>query len=217
MKAVIRSILISAIVLAAPLGALAQSTALDQPAYVPGEVLVKFVSTLDATAQSLINDEIGTEVLSEIPEAGVFRLHSRRGDSTPTLVAKYLANPFIEYAEPNYYYYLQTTPNDPKFTCQWGLDNWGAQGGTVGIDIQAKSAWNITTGTGVIVAVLDTGVDTAHADLVPNLLTGYNFVSPGDPPTDTAGHGTHVAGIIGGKGNNAPALPESTGAPASCP
>jgi subtilisin family serine protease len=94
------------------------------------------------------------------------------------------------------------TPNDPKFNCQWGLYNWGAQGGTIGVDIQAKSAWDVTTGTGVTVAIADTGVDTANTDLAPNLVGGYNFLNSSTDVTDTNGHGTFVAGVVGAKGNN---------------
>lgn len=59
-------------------------------------------------------------------------------------------------------------------------------------------AWKYTQGEGVKVAVLDTGCDLSHPDLVENLLPGKNFINPKQPPQDdsTNGHGTHVSGII---------------------
>ncbi len=178
------------------------------PTAVPGEVLVKFQPSVTAAQQGLINAELGAEVLSVIPGLGVQRVRSTQGDSADTLIAKFSANPFIQYAEPNSLYYLQTTPNDPRYNCQWGMNNWGAQSGTVGADVDAQEAWSVTTGTGVVVAVIDTGVDSTNTDLSPNLVTGHNFVSGEDPnsPTDISGHGTHVAGTIGAVGNNSIAV-----------
>ncbi len=95
--------------------------------------------------------------------------------------------------------------------------------GVADADIDAPEAWDITTGSSsVIVAVVDTGMDYMHPDLSPNAVPGWDFVgtqtctvtnqtcncTPDDPigdndPLDNNGHGTHVAGIIGAKGDNA--------------
>ncbi len=77
-------------------------------------------------------------------------------------------------------------------------------------DIDALDAWSIQEGNrDIIVAVIDTGIDLNHKDLVKSLwhdpsssqknLFGMNFVNPGMNPIDVHGHGTHVAGIIGGE------------------
>lgn len=63
----------------------------------------------------------------------------------------------------------------------------------------AGGAWN--GGSGVRVAVIDTGIDLNHEDLIGNVEDGYNFVHPGDPADDDNGHGTHVAGTIAGVNN----------------
>ena len=76
---------------------------------------------------------------------------------------------------------------DPDLPKQWGMALIGA-----------PTAWNQgKTGTGITIAIVDTGVDLAHSEFVkPNrLLPGVNLVTPGTPPQDDNGHGTHVAGI----------------------
>jgi subtilisin family serine protease len=76
---------------------------------------------------------------------------------------------------------------DPDLPKQWGMTLVGA-----------PTAWNQgKTGTGITIAVVDTGVDLAHSEFVkPNrVLPGVNLVTPGTPPQDDNGHGTHVAGI----------------------
>ncbi len=85
----------------------------------------------------------------------------------------------IEYAEPDYQYHALFVPNDTRYAEQWSYSN-----ATAGINLPA--AWDKATGTGVVVAVLDTGF-TRHADLAANLLPGYDFVS--DVPTANDGNG----------------------------
>jgi subtilisin family serine protease len=63
-------------------------------------------------------------------------------------------------------------------------------------------AWQYTKGEGVVTAVLDTGADLYHEDLIENLLPGKNFVNPNKPPQDDNGHGCHVTGIICASNND---------------
>jgi subtilisin family serine protease len=67
---------------------------------------------------------------------------------------------------------------------------------------ELPKAWSMSKGEGVRVAVLDTGVDLDHPDLVANLLPGYNFINPGSSPNDDNQHGTHVAGIVAASNND---------------
>ena len=62
-------------------------------------------------------------------------------------------------------------------------------------------AWKHSQGEGVRIAVLDTGCDLDHPDLKNNLEGGYNCLSPGKPPRDDNGHGTHCAGIFVAENN----------------
>lgn len=92
---------------------------------------------------------------------------------------------------------------DPFRSQQWGLSIIGA-----------PSAWARATGKGVKVAVIDTGVDLAHPDLVDRMGSGKDFVDEGTSPADEHGHGTVVAGIIAATAGNgvgvAGVAPEAT-------
>ncbi|TLU59454.1 peptidase S8, partial [Thalassotalea litorea] len=100
------------------------------------------------------------------------------------------ANPHIEYAEVNRLVELESiTANDPKQS--WHLNK-----------INMPEAWAKSKGAGVVVAVLDTGVNKSHEDLKGNLLTGYNVVSKNTDTTDTNGHGTKVSGVVAALSNN---------------
>ncbi|MBL6965444.1 MAG: S8 family serine peptidase [Anaerolineales bacterium] len=89
---------------------------------------------------------------------------------------------------------LLAAPTDPHYISgdQYGIDA-----------IQLPAAWDIATGTSVIVAVLDSGIDLDHPDLIANLIAGYNAINPLTLPQDEVdSHGTHVAGVIGAVTNN---------------
>ena len=118
-----------------------------------------------------------------------------------------------------------TVPNDPSFSQLYALHNTGQTGGTIGADIDATAAWDVTTGSqAVVVGVIDTGIDYTHPDLAANIWTnpgeiagngidddangfvddvhGYDFANNDGDPMDDHGHGTHVSGTIGAVGGN---------------
>ena len=87
-------------------------------------------------------------------------------------------------------------PNDPFFSQQWGLAR-----------VRASDAWASATGSGVTIAIVDSGVDLGHPDLAANvdLDRDVDFVdgkTDTDGAQDTTGHGTHVAGIAAAVTNN---------------
>ncbi len=102
-------------------------------------------------------------------------------------------NPNIKFAETDQVHSLEETyPNDTYFNASWHLPK-----------VNAPIAWDLSSGKSVVVAVLDTGVDSNHPDLQGKVLQGINTVDNTNNTSDVAGHGTKVAGVIGAISNNA--------------
>ena len=131
-----------------------------------------------------------------------------------TLMRQIAANPNVEYVQVDRVMTHMLTPNDTRYAEQWGFQDADA-------GIRANTAWDVSNGSGIIVAVLDTGY-VAHSDLAANIIAGYDFISStttaGDgngrdsdasDPGDFSGgnpsswHGTHVAGTVAAVTNNA--------------
>lgn len=170
------------------------------PQFVPGEIIVKFRHEAGPLVRQNSLRAMGLNTLETSPQGEVLRLQVEPGQEAEVM-ADLLARGQVEYASPNYYVYAMGDPNDPYYGLQWGLKE--AQDH----DIDAPEAWNIHTGTNsAIVAVIDTGVDLDHPDLVAKITsggqTGYNYILPGTLPDDDNGHGTHVAGIAAASGND---------------
>ncbi|PIT92108.1 MAG: hypothetical protein COU08_04630 [Candidatus Harrisonbacteria bacterium CG10_big_fil_rev_8_21_14_0_10_42_17] len=127
----------------------------------------------------------------------------RTGESVGTALDTYWGRSDVLYAEPDYVATQSSLPNDPSYSYQWNLMN--ASGG-----IFAESAWDIANGSGVIVAVLDTGIayeNYSSFRLAPDLaetsfIDGYDYANDDSHPNDDEGHGTHVAGTIAQTTNN---------------
>lgn len=119
---------------------------------------------------------------------------------TDDLIAHLDGDERVHAACPNWEISLASTPNDPDLKKQWALRRIEA----VSSERDQPDAWSIATGSGaVLVGVMDTGIDFLHADLAANYRDeGGIFLSRGRQSLDHDGHGTHVAGIIGGVGNN---------------
>lgn len=167
--------------------------------------------------------------MSAIGRLGVDHIRTQRL-TTAELLRQLRADAAVEYAEPNWVVRAHVLPNDPSLAALWGLFNTGSNtcGGTglAGADIDAPSAWNITTGSrSAVIGVIDTGINYAHPDLAANVWSapssfsvtiegqsitcaagthGFNAITRTCDPMDDAAtpHGTHVAGTIGAVGNN---------------
>ncbi len=101
-------------------------------------------------------------------------------------------DPRIEFAEPDHLLSPALSPNDAYYSLEWHLPK-----------IEAPAAWDTTFGSNsVIIAILDSGVDSTHPDLAGQLVPGWNFYDNNSDTSDVTGHGTGVAGNAAGKGNN---------------
>lgn len=199
----------------------------DKGKYKEGELLVKFKSGVLRTSSLKTHQSVGSSVVNEytiVPNLELIKLPE--GMSVKDAIIKYMSDPSVEYAEPNYILTpAATRPADTYFTQQWALENTGQfANGTLGVDIKATLAWDILRESSVVIAVLDSGIDYNHPDLVINIWNnpgeianngidedgngrvddwrGWNFVDNNNDPLDDLGHGTHVAGIIGAVTNN---------------
>ncbi|TXS46648.1 protease [Streptomyces sp. uw30] len=138
------------------------------------------------------------------------------------VVAEYRADPQVAYVVPDRLNKPLATPNDTEYTKQWDLFET-----TAGMNV--PGAWDVATGSGVTVAVIDTGY-VSHSDVGANIVAGYDFISDatvgndgngrdsnpadpgdwtaagecqaGDPASTSSWHGTHVAGTIAAVTNN---------------
>jgi len=125
-----------------------------------------------------------------------------------TALSDFLTDPEVEDAGLEYFAYTQAVPNDSLYTTNWGHNNTGQGpgGGGSGWDSDAQLAWDQAQGYGsssIIIAIIDTGVDTAHPDL--RLVTGYDYGDNDPNPMDDSskpGHGTACAGVAAAKANN---------------
>ncbi|MCI0538487.1 MAG: tandem-95 repeat protein, partial [Verrucomicrobiales bacterium] len=214
----------------------------------PHELLVRFRAHATVAAKQGLVDPLVEEIKFLIPPSSKRRVQAQTlsaGNSVfenlalvklkdtvglAAALAHFRRLPGVVYAEPNFRLHIaQSTaaeklPNDFDFGKLWSLQNTGQTGGTNGAGLQAPEAWGYGTGSRrVKVAVIDTGIDYFHPDLVDNIwvndeipgngedddhngyiddVHGYDFVTDDSDPLDDHSHGTHIAGIIGAVGNN---------------
>jgi subtilisin family serine protease len=135
------------------------------PDYLPGQILMKYRQTAAPPLRLSSAARWQTQLLGRIPQLGVALLQVPVG--TERSVAAHLEHdPLVQYVELNYRARALEQPNDPKWPEQWALRK-----------TDAPQAWDIAHCQGTIVAVLDTGVDPEHPDLINTLWT-----NPGEMP-----------------------------------
>jgi subtilisin family serine protease len=182
-------------------------------------VIVRFAA--DASTQERADMRAAADVKRDatLPLRGLELVDPEPGVSVGAAVADLERMDGVVYAEPDHVVRQTAVPNDPLLSYEWDMSA-----------IRAPEAWDVTTGSAqVTVGVVDTGIDATHPDLAPNLWTnpgesgggretngvdddgngriddvhGWDFVDHDAQPQDGNGHGTHVSGTIGARGNDA--------------
>ena len=186
--------------------------------FVPGELIVRFTEGASEATRSRALAAVGTRLDRQLRARDTVLVRLPAAKDLRTIAALLERRPGVAYAEPNYVFRTFANPDDPRFKDLWGLNAASDH------DIDAPEAWDVTTGSAeVLVAVVDSGVDASHPDLVANIWTnpgesedgidndlngliddihGWDFVAGDNDPHDQNGHGTHVAGTIGASGND---------------
>jgi len=211
-----RSVLLAAVAVA--------SSALGQQATsVPNEVIVRFRPGAELNALAAVNAPLDVSQSRPIGGARAYLLHSRSA-AVATLVSTLKARGDVVYAEPNYIGHIVATPNDTYYlSYQWNMPKisapaaWDVSTGSrsivvgvvdTGIDYTHPDlASNVWTAQTQFTVTIGTGLPNPYNVTCPAGSHGFNAVAAyrGCAPTDvmdTAGHGTHVSGIIGAVGNN---------------
>lgn len=162
----------------------------DTPGYAPDRIIVKYKSHLNTKEVKSAQSRAGVsarQLTSHIHAVAV-----APNKSIAQSIAEAESDPDVEYAEPDYVRRISIIPNDPYYSTQWAL-----------ADIEASRAWDIEMGDSSIkIAIIDTGVNVNHPDLVPNTIDGWDFVDNDNWAMDAHGHGTKMAGVAAGRGNN---------------
>jgi thermitase len=163
--------------------------------YVAGELIVTYEEAAPDRAVETLDEEAGAEVEEDLPalDARLLAFPEVKRDPSRDSRERDLErikddlaqDPAVQSVEYNYLGRLAYTPDDPKFRNQWGLRKPGFQ-----------DAWDVTRGSGVDVAVVDTGAAVGHVDLRQKVAQARDIVNDDGTVRDLSGHGTHVAGII---------------------
>jgi subtilisin family serine protease len=171
------------------------------------DLVIKFK---EGTPQSIVSQLVNRFNIntlrnySELPNFSFVSVTSSENLTLDEIIARYKADPNVEYVEPNFRYTIPTNehswknssllsqsispkknsliPNDPYFESLWGLYNVGQKvnnkpGGIAGTDINVLDAWDLSTGDDqMVVAIVDTGIDYNHPDIKPNIWVNENEI-----------------------------------------
>ncbi len=220
----------------------------EKPEFVPGEFIVKFKSNVYSETKKskgvvktgvpsidMLNDRYQISSIEQIFKnnrnlmnnnfdlSQIYKFTLLQKFDIPSVIAEYQKNPNVLYAQPNYIFTTCLVPDDPYYTSSgsWNQSYEDLYGLHL---INMSGAWDVTTGGhDVVVAVVDTGIDYNHEDIMDNMwinedeildgndtdndgyidnIYGADVINNDSDPLDGHGHGTHCAGTIAAVGNN---------------
>jgi type VII secretion-associated serine protease mycosin len=155
-------------------------------------VLVRFERGASAAAKARALKGSGATLAEAVAGTGFVR--ARTAGGAAGALRRLMRDPSVDTVSLDYRRELAAAPNDPIYT--------GGDQPYLGT-VRLPQAWDLVKDAHTqVIAVVDTGVDTAHPDLVGRTVPGYNVITPGAAPTDQIGHGTMVAGVAAANTNN---------------
>ena len=179
------------IALVASSGASGHVAAGDTGYWAKGRILVETRAGLEDAELTKILSRHGGRSARRMNKIRVHVVDLPFGSDERTAVELLKRNPHIKSAEIDKLIAPEQVGNDTYYANAWHLPK-----------IQAPTAWDSSLGTGVTIAILDSGVDGTHPDLQGKLVAGWNFYDGNANTTDVYGHGTKVAGAAAATSNN---------------
>jgi len=164
--------------------------------FIPGRLLVKFRSEIPAVQARQIIAALNARDADAIAPLDVHILDLPYQADEMAFEHAFQGRPEVEFAELDHVIPVaQMVPNDPVYSLS--ANSWALQ------KIKGPEAWALQTGSAAItIAILDTGVDATHEDLVDKLVPGWNVYNNNSDTADVVGHGTGVAGVAAASSNN---------------
>ncbi len=159
------------------------------------EIIIKYKSDITNEQNANALNEIDP-TFEKLSSKNTVKIKLPNDKTLTEYLAELNTNSEIAFAQPNYLYTLNATVSDPYAdpasgtAYQWFHDT-----------INSYEAWDYATGSGITVAIIDTGVDTDHEDLVGQISSQYDYYDEDGDAEDDDGHGTHVAGIVAATSN----------------
>jgi hypothetical protein len=185
------SLLAAAVVMQAPPAIAAQPVSVAAEQYARGRILVM--------PRAGLSDSEFAKVLAphggkgrKIGQSALQLVELPAGASEKAVVERLSKHPHVKFAELDRLVKPDFVSNDPYFGSEWHLSKVGA-----------PTAWDVSQGGGITIAILDSGVDGSHPDLAAQMVPGYNFYDNNTNTSDVNGHGTAVAGVAAATTNNA--------------
>ncbi|MEE9554062.1 MAG: IPTL-CTERM sorting domain-containing protein [candidate division Zixibacteria bacterium] len=192
---------------------------IDQEGYtkycVPTEVTVRFNSEVKESRMLEIINEVGSNIVRRQWTPGYFTIHAPMDKGYFEIIRELISYDEVKFSEPSIISYNDEawTPNDTYFNSQWALRNTGhvytcqSCSPLLDHDIDAQTGWDYGRGDpGVVISIIDTGMDLTHPDLAANLLPrnghDWDFADTDNSPDDEGNHGTACSGIAAAVANN---------------